>query len=1075
MNESEIENRFCKYTKALLGWYNQDSKWLQNEEGFMETRKSISLNEGWKTWLGDDKKAKETAFDDSAWKLVRVPHNWEDYQGYRRKSHGNLHGTAWYRKQLEPAAPEKGVHTFVAFGGAGSYADVYLNGVHLGRHEGGQTGFCLEMTDQLKEGANLLAVRTDHPEKIMDLPWVCGGCFGTPNTEGTQPFGINRSVSVYTTGQVRIRPYGVWILPQQVKEGHPIVRIRTEIENLEQEPVKIRLQSVIKTPSGETVEVLETEAVLKAGETQTVEQSSREIMGYQLWSLETPVLYSVESTVYAEGSVSDQVENTFGLRFIEWENFKGSAAVSVDEKKALEEPSEENEYFSVKLKSGHGQKVQIVPGGVKIWLPEHKPEKILIRLETTLENRDTIPHSVTLESFVQTYNATKSIANLKTEVSLEPGEVKTVVQETEEFHFLDQWTPENPVLHGTYSTIRETEDSLAEYQQNYTSFGIWDTEGLANRGYAFVENGNEAGKKHRFLLNGKHVFLNGTAEYQHRLGSDHAFEPEQIQTRMEQIQAAGFNAFREAHCPHDLHYIDYCDRHGILYWAQMGAHLYFDNEKFHENFKKLTAEFVRERRNSPSLMLWGIQNESLLPTVFATEISNLIRSMDDTASKERLITTCNGGSGSDWNVPQNWCGTYGGSVLDYQESFQKQLMAGEYGQYRVLGKHEEGDCEPRQNAGGDVSEELFCYCLETKVRLAEEIREKVYGHYQWIFNAHANPGREEIFSLDGSGLDGIGVVNSKGLLTSWGEPVDCFYMYRANYAPKETEPMVYIVSHTWPDRFQKTGEKKDITVYSNCDEVELFEGWSHSLGRQAKKGKKGEHYTFENCAVTENVLTAVGYVDGKPVAGDQILLKNLPESEELKEFQEAQPDILAGEEGEVLYRINCGSEQAYTDTHGNVWEADWTEEGTPSGDWSWKSWAQEYTSEGLDPRFGSWRTCTEIIAGTKDPELFAGYRYGREKLSYTFQVPDGKYRLNLYFMEPWYGVGGGMDCTGWRLFDVSVNGKTVLENVDIWKEAGVHKAWKVTVPAEAVDGKLVLAFPHVASGQAVISAIEVCR
>lgn len=56
----------------------------------METRKSISLNEGWKTWLGDDKKAKETAFDDSAWKLVRVPHNWEDYQGYRRKSHGTF-------------------------------------------------------------------------------------------------------------------------------------------------------------------------------------------------------------------------------------------------------------------------------------------------------------------------------------------------------------------------------------------------------------------------------------------------------------------------------------------------------------------------------------------------------------------------------------------------------------------------------------------------------------------------------------------------------------------------------------------------------------------------------------------------------------------------------------------------------------------------------------------------------------------------------------------------------------------------------------------------------------------------
>lgn len=166
-------------------------------------------------------------------------------------------------------------------------------------------------------------------------------------------------------------------------------------------------------------------------------------------------------------------------------------------------------------------------------------------------------------------------------------------------------------------------------------------------------------------------------------------------------------------------------------------------------------------------------------------------------------------------------------------------MAGEYGQYRVLGKHEEGDCELRQNAGGDVSEELFCYCLETKVRLAEEIREKVYGHYQWIFNAHANPGREEIFSLDGSGLDGIGVVNSKGLLTSWGEPVDCFYMYRANYAPKETGTHgLYCVPYLAGPLPENRREER-LTVYSNCDEVELFEGWSHSLGRQAKKGKKG--------------------------------------------------------------------------------------------------------------------------------------------------------------------------------------------------------------------------------------------
>jgi hypothetical protein len=53
-------------------------------------------------------------------------------------------------------------------------------------------------------------------------------------------------------------------------------------------------------------------------------------------------------------------------------------------------------------------------------------------------------------------------------------------------------------------------------------------------------------------------------------------------------------------------------------------------------------------------------------------------------------------------------------------------------------------------------------------------------------------------------LDRVGPVNYKGLFTPWGQPTDAFYMYRANYAPKDKEPMVYIVSHTWPNRWLDT-------------------------------------------------------------------------------------------------------------------------------------------------------------------------------------------------------------------------------------------------------------------------------
>ena len=94
-------------------------------------------------------------------------------------------------------------------------------------------------------------------------------------------------------------------------------------------------------------------------------------------------------------------------------------------------------------------------------------------------------------------------------------------------------------------------------------------------------------------------------------------------------------------------------------------------KQFRDNFKTLLREWVIERRNSPSVILWGLQNESKLPKDFAEECTELIRSLDPTASSQRLVTTCNGGEGTDWNVPQNWTGTYGGNPNTYNERCKK--------------------------------------------------------------------------------------------------------------------------------------------------------------------------------------------------------------------------------------------------------------------------------------------------------------------------------------------------------------------------------------------------------------------
>ena len=82
----------------------------------------------------------------------------------------------------------------------------------------------------------------------------------------------------------------------------------------------------------------------------------------------------------------------------------------------------------------------------------------------------------------------------------------------------------------------------------------------------------------------------------------------------------------------------------------------------------------------------------------------------------------------------------------------------------------------------------------------------------------------------------------------------------------------------------------------------------------------------------------------------------------------------------------------------------------------------------MHPYQASQRHIQEDIRGTKSDELFQFFRFGRHRLWYDLPVPNGDYRVELYFVEPWHGKGGGEkdDYEGLRIFDVAVNGETVV-------------------------------------------------
>jgi len=701
--------------------------------------------------------------------------------------------------------------------------------------------------------------------------------------------------------------------------------------------------------------------------------------------------------------------------------------------------------------------VRVAPFGVHVWADSTLSAQAA-QLNVETEVKSYAGSTQTLTIFNQLLDRQgRVVAEIKTKQKLAAGAAAQLHQQLPQLKQPHLWSLADPYLYRLVTKIGAKGKQLDELE---TPYGIrWVSWPI---GRAAV-----AGQK-QFLLNGQPVFINGIAEYEHLLGQSHAFTAEQIRTRVAMVKASGFNAFRDAHQPHNLRYQANWDSLGVLWWPQLAAHVWYDTPAFRQNFKTLLVDWIKERRNSPSVVLWGLENESTLPADFARECTALIRQLDPTASRERKVTTCNGGQGTDWDVPQNWTGTYGGDPQAYAADVERQVLIGEYGAWRTLDLHSSGPFQ----AGGPFSEDRMIQLMELKVRLAESAKDRTAGQFFWLLTSHDNPGRVQ----GGEGqreLDRIGPVNYKGLLTPWEEPTDAFYMFRANYAPKATEPMVYLASHTWPDRWLTPGRKDSITVYSNCDEVELFnDANASSLGRKTRAGGIGTHFQWDNADIKYNVLYAVGYVGGKAVAKDYIVLHHLPAASHLGELIGQESDkapVTAAQSGyHYLYRVNCGG-PAYTDHLGQAWLAD--QPRISPATWGSESWTREFP--GLNPFFASQRRTFDPIRGTADGPLFQDFRYGREQLRYAFPVPDGEYLVELYFAEPWLGTGGGLDCTGWRLFDMAVNGQTVLHDLDIWKEAGHDQALKKTVKARIAGGELVLSFPHVASGQALISAIAI--
>jgi len=261
------------------------------------------FNYDWKFHLGDIQNAETLDFDDTNWRALHVPHDWSIEIGYQKEgktasSSGFVPGgIGWYRKAFTLSEADQEKLISIRFDGVYNNATVWINGHLLGTRPNGYISFAYDLTKHLKfDGTpNVISVKVDH-SAYVDSRWYTGS-------------GIYRKVQLIKTHPLHIAHWGVQITTPKVSATSAQVKIKTKLKDVAPEKGKeIAVNYSIIDANGVTIATKKVAASdLKAIETFNLTNPN-------LWSVDTPNLYTLKVKVLENGNVVDTEEQVFGIR-----------------------------------------------------------------------------------------------------------------------------------------------------------------------------------------------------------------------------------------------------------------------------------------------------------------------------------------------------------------------------------------------------------------------------------------------------------------------------------------------------------------------------------------------------------------------------------------------------------------------------------------------------------------------------------------------------------------------------------------------------------------------------------------
>ena len=277
-------------------------------ESFAQQRR-VLFNFDWKFRQGAVSGAEDPALDDSSWRRLDLPHDFQWEQPWTQDAALNGRGfkpmcEGWYRKTFHADEAWQGKKVFLEFDGIMYYGDVYVNGTKVASSEYGYIGFEVDITRYLKLGQDNLVAVYANTGKVNGSRWYTGG-------------GLFRDVYLEVKNPTHIYHDGVYVYTPEVGADRAAVAVQVEVDGFRGHNTSVKAR--ILAPDGALVG--ETSATFNDLTKHTREElplPQVEVRAPRLWSPDSPSLYTVQVEVWADGVLADRTEEQFGIRKLEF-------------------------------------------------------------------------------------------------------------------------------------------------------------------------------------------------------------------------------------------------------------------------------------------------------------------------------------------------------------------------------------------------------------------------------------------------------------------------------------------------------------------------------------------------------------------------------------------------------------------------------------------------------------------------------------------------------------------------------------------------------------------------------------